>query len=99
MRVIWSPEAEIDLDQVGDYIAMGNPTRAATFVREIITAGEAIGDMPRAFALVPRLEHRGIRHRVHGRYLILYRVEGEEVEILRVTHGARDYVRALFADP
>ncbi len=65
---------------------------------EITEAGEGIADMPRAFGLVPRLEHRGIRKRTFGRYLIFYRIEGESVQILHVVHGARDYIRALFAD-
>jgi plasmid stabilization system protein ParE len=52
--------------------------------------------MPHAFPLVPRLEHRGVRQRGYGRYLIFYRVTEEAVEILHVAHGARDYIRALF---
>ncbi len=54
--------------------------------------------MPRAFALVPRLEHRRIRRRTFGRYLIFYRIEGEDVQILHVAHGARDYIRSVFAN-
>ena len=98
MRVVWTRPAEIDLEQIGDYIAADNPDRAVSFVREIVETGEALADMPRAFPLVPRLEHRGVRQRVHGRYLILYRVTRDAVEILHVAHGARDYIRALFGD-
>lgn len=65
---------------------------------EIAAAGEAIVDMPRAFALVPLLEHRGIRKRAFGHYLIFYRIMGADVHILHVAHGARDYIRALFAE-
>ncbi len=67
-------------------------------MREIIDAGEALADMPRAFPLAPRLEHRGVRQRNYGRYLILYRVTREAIEILHVAHGARDDFRALFSD-
>jgi plasmid stabilization system protein ParE len=96
--VVWTRPAEIDLEQMGDYIAADNPDRAASFVRGIIETGEALADMLRAFPLVPRLEHRGVRQRGYGRYLILDRVTREAVEILHVAHGARDYVRALFGD-
>ena len=80
------------------YIQKDNPSRAASFMDEIIEAGEGIADMPRAFALVPRLERKGISKRAFGCYLILYRIEAEGVRILHVAHGARDYIRALFSD-
>jgi plasmid stabilization system protein ParE len=35
--------------------------------------------------------HWGIRRRVHGNYLIFYRVREELVEVVHVLHGARDY--------
>lgn len=98
MRVIWSPEALADLEDIRDYIAADNRERAVSFVMEIIEVAEGIADMPRAFGLVPRLEQRGIRKRTFGRFLIFYRVEAESVQILHVAHGARDYIRALFPD-
>lgn len=98
MSVIWSPEALTDLEDIRNYIAADNRERAISFVMEITEAGDGIADMPRAFGLVPRLEQRGIRKRTFGRYLIFYRVESEDVHILHVAHGARDYIRALFSD-
>jgi addiction module RelE/StbE family toxin len=96
MNVIWSPAARADLEDIRDYIRADNPGRAATFINEIVEAGDAIADMPRAFPLVPRLEQRGIRRRMIGRYLIFYRIEAESVQILHVVHGARDYIQSLF---
>jgi len=37
-----------------------------------------------------------VRRRPHGNYLIFYRVGAEQVEILHVLHGARDYEPILF---
>ena len=54
--------------------------------------------MPSAFPLVPRYEHRGIRLRVSGNYLIFYRVEVDRVVIVRILHGARDYEAVLFPE-
>lgn len=98
MSVIWSPEARDDLAEIRNYIATGNRGRAASFVMEITAAGETIADMPKAFPLVPHLEHRGIRRRVHGHYLIFYRIIERDVHILHVVHGARDYIRVLFSE-
>jgi len=98
MKVVWTLAAQADLEEISDYIKADNPVRAVSFVNEIVDAGEAISDMPRAFPLVPRLEQRGIRRRSFGRYLIFYRIEAGSVQILHVAHGARDYIRSLFPD-
>ncbi len=44
MSVIFSPEAEADLQQIGDYIAEDNPRRAASFVQELIEHATRIID-------------------------------------------------------
>jgi plasmid stabilization system protein ParE len=49
-------------------------------------------------ALVPRQEHHGIRRRVHGNFLIFYRVETAKVVIVHIQHGATDYGAILFGD-
>jgi len=35
VRVVLSNQAEIDLEEIGDYIAADNPVRAVSFVREM----------------------------------------------------------------
>ena len=47
---------------------------------------------------MPDRESAGIRRKVHGNYLIFYRLGGNEVEIPHMLHGARDYERLLFPD-
>jgi len=84
-------EAEADLEAIGDYIARDNPTRAVTFVEEIVERCERLGQRPYAFALVPRYTHLGIRKRTFGSYVIFYRVTDDIVEILHVLNAARDY--------
>jgi toxin ParE1/3/4 len=54
--------------------------------------------MPRAYPLLPNWEDRGVRRRVHGNYLIFYRISADVVEFLHVLHGATDYERVLFPD-
>jgi plasmid stabilization system protein ParE len=46
--------------------------------------------------LVPRYEKHDIRHRVHGNYLIFYRVEAGKVIVIHILHGAMDYAKVLF---
>jgi toxin ParE1/3/4 len=96
MTVELSETAEAELEAIADYIARDNPRRALTFVRELRELAMRIGDLPRAFPLVPRYERYGIRRRTAGNYLIFYRIEDEKIFIVHITHGARDYEALLF---
>ena len=98
MNVIILPEAEIDLEEIADVISHDAPVRAASFVRELRLSALALEHAPLAYALVPRYERRGIRRRIHRRYIIFYRIEGNQIFILRILHGARDYIRLLDTD-
>jgi toxin ParE1/3/4 len=96
--VVITNEAEADLERIGDYIAEDSPSRAVTFTRELRQRAEALADMPKAFPLVPRHEHTGVRRRVHGAYLIFYRVGATTVEVIHILHGAMDYEPLLFPE-
>jgi plasmid stabilization system protein ParE len=98
VNVRLAEEAEADLEAIGDRIAEDDPARAASFVRELRERCLGLGRFPDRFPLVPRYERHGVRHRVHGNYLIFYRVEAEAVIVLHVLHGAMDYSRILFPD-
>ncbi len=98
MILEFSNEAESDLEQIADYIARDNPWRALSFVRELRGKCEDLADSPNGFGLVPRYEHHGVRRRVHGNYLIFYRVENAKVVIIHVLHGATDYGAILLGD-
>ena len=97
MKVWLTHAAETDRESVGDAIAADNPTRAVSFVGELREKCLSLGDFAPAFPLIPRYEQMGVRRRVHGNYLVLYRVEESQVVVLRVLHGARDYLPLLFS--
>lgn len=96
MIVDISAAAEADLEVIGDYIARDNPARAVSFVRELYRGCLDIAEMPEAWPVVPRYEHHGIRRRVHGRYLIFYRIQADRITILHVLNGAMDVEAVLF---
>lgn len=96
MIVHLTAEAEFDLEAIGDFIARDNPSRALSFLRELREKCLSLADMPERFPLVPRYETAGVRRRVHGDYLIFYRVEVGKVLILHILHGAQNYTAILF---
>lgn len=98
MKVVFTTEALADLEHIADYIALDNSARASSFVGELIDKARGLADMPSRFPLVPRYEHVGIRRRVHGNYLIFYRVKPHSIEVIHIVHGSRDYEALLFTD-
>jgi toxin ParE1/3/4 len=95
VRVVFTREAETGLERIGDFIAQDSPRRAITFIDELREKALGLAHSPHAFPLVTRYEALGVRRRVHGQYLILYRVDPDAIVILHILHGAQDYGRLL----
>lgn len=89
MRFRFSRRAEIDIEEIGDFIARDNPVRAITYVQELRTRCRQLTDFPGA-APARAVYGEGVRMVVFGRFLILYVVHQDVLEIRRVVHGARD---------
>lgn len=98
MKVVIAHEAETDLEDIADRIAIDSPARALSFVRELRVSCRTLADRPRAWPLMPDRGHGEIRRRLHGAYLIFFRIGDDAVTVLRVLHGARDYDALLFPD-
>lgn len=82
------PKAVEDLETIGDFIAADNPARAVSFIDELLIVCAAIADRPQTFARRDDLAN-GLRQAVHGRYLILFTAETDNIVIERILHGAR----------
>lgn len=88
------PAARADLVEIGDFIALDNPERAASFVTEIEARLIQVAARPGSFPARDEL-HAGLRSARHGRYLIFFIDSDDEVRIVRVLHGSRDLPRLL----
>ena len=88
MALKWTKTALRSVDDIASFIAQDNPTRATSFVRELkdaVTKLQVHPGMGRA-GRVP-----GTRELVlHKNYIAIYRVRGDDVEILRLHHAAQD---------
>lgn len=71
IRLEFSPEAEQDLESVGDYIAKDNPRRAASFVRELKAQCCKITNAPKGYRERPELG-QGIRFCAYGNYVVFF---------------------------
>jgi addiction module RelE/StbE family toxin len=86
VEVVFSPQARLDLIDIGDYIARDNPEAAARWVDMLVARCRSLIHFP----------NRGRRYKGPYRvlpvrnYLIFYRADGEGVVIVRVLHGSRN---------
>jgi addiction module RelE/StbE family toxin len=94
MRLRYTPQARLDLAEIHDYIALENPQAARRVIVIIRKAAEALPPNP----LVGRLGRvAGTRELTVGRFpfMLAYRVDADEVQILSVIHTARMWPESL----
>lgn len=86
-RVVWSVEAQVNLEAIRAYIGYFNPFAAHRVAARLVTAAESLADYP----LRGRPASHGHRElmAVHP-YSIRYFVAGEDVVIAAIRHGARE---------
>jgi plasmid stabilization system protein ParE len=90
-----SKRASADIDEIWDYIAHDDPTAADRIEDALHDAMLLLGRMPFAGPRREDLPRGTYRSWPVGSYLIIYRVRGRKVIVVRVLHGARD-VRSIF---
>lgn len=88
MKIVWTRLAISDLEQAYNYIAQSNPDAAVNTIERIQKAIDTL-------SLYPQIGRSG---RVTGTrelvvsgtpFIVAYRIQSEQVEILAVIHGAR----------
>lgn len=96
MRVRISDAAEADLEEIGSSIAEDNLSRADSFVIELLERCHGLAEHSSRYPVVTTWNGHEIRRCPYGRYLIFYVFDAEVLEIVRIIHSARDYLRLLF---
>ena len=90
MSVAWSREAGENLVDIEEFIARDSVERAIRFVDDLIDHAEAIlSDNPRSGRTVPEIGNPDIRELIYRGYRIVYRLNGDRIEILAVFEGHR----------
>lgn len=89
MRLELSPQAQADLEAIGDYIALDSPGNALRFIRGMREQCQKIALAPMAYVARPELGDK-LRSCAHGRYVIFFRPSESVVRIERILHSAMD---------
>ena len=88
MALKWTKTALRTIDEIAGHIAQDSAARATAFVRELRAITEQLDATP-GMGKAGRVY--GTRELVlHKNYIAIYRVRGEDVEILRIHHAAQN---------
>lgn len=88
--VIWHPDAEDDLEEIVDYIAIYNIEAALKLARRIVGAIE--DSLPRSPYTGRPGRVEGTRELVvHQNYIVIYEVTTDAINVPNVIHAARIY--------
>ena len=103
LPVFFTALAEEDLDQIEDYISAYDPAAAARVRAAIVRQSAQLGNTPEKGMLLrephsdEEIDVRLWPVKRYRNYLILYRVETEQLRVLRILHAARDWTRFFAA--
>jgi len=92
-EVIWAPSALDDIDSIAKYIAADSAEMASLFIDRLIEATDRLEQFPLSGRIIPEINNPDCREVIYGAYRIMYRMEGDEVWITGVIHGARDWTQ------
>jgi toxin ParE1/3/4 len=90
-KVSWAPSALDDIDAIAEFISRDSVDRAALFVTRMFEITDRLQEFPLSGRVIPEIGDQYCREIVYGSYRIMYRVEGNDVWITAVVHGARDF--------
>jgi toxin ParE1/3/4 len=85
----WSPQAITDLARTCEYIGQDSREYARLFAQRIVKLIESIPTHPLLGQVVPEYGREDLREKRFQSYRIVYRVKGEVVEVVSITHGGR----------
>ncbi len=90
MKLIWTDPSIADLRAIRDYIGRDSDYYAADVIAELVLSVERLLQFPKLGRVVPEAKDENIRELVQLGYRIIYRIDGQRIEILTIMHGSRD---------
>ena len=89
-QVNWSAEAATDLEGIFRFIARDSPAAAEMTIERIREAARRLMQFPMSGRAVPEAGDREVREIIAAPFRVIYRVRGNEIQVVTVVHGARD---------
>ena len=93
MKIVWTDPCVEDLQPIHDYIARDSEYYAADLVERLILSVQRLLQFPSLGRRVRETQNENIRELVLQNYRIIYRIAGQQIEVLTIVHGRRDLTR------
>jgi plasmid stabilization system protein ParE len=87
MKLRWSARAVQQLYDIGDFIALDDPTAARRWIDRLRERARKAAAMPAAGRRVPELDREDIREVMLRTYRIVYRVDAGAIVVVAVFEG------------
>lgn len=94
--IIWRPSALRDTARIFGYIAEHDIEAARKMVAIIYAAPRRLVDFPRSGPERADIAD-GLRSVKAGRFIVLYRIDGEDIDVVRVLHSAQNLAASFAA--
>jgi len=94
VKIVWTEPARQDLQEIFEYITEENPKAARTLLAEIKARVGVLIDQP-LLGRAGRID--GTRELVltGTQYILPYRVQGQQIQMLAVFHSARQWPKSF----
>ena len=93
--VFFSPLAKEDLYNIWDFIANDSPQSTKKVIDKIYTNLQKLSEFPDLGHTRSDLTQKDVKFWTVYRYLIVYKIEKEEIHIVRILSGFRDIALLL----
>lgn len=91
-RLQFSPEAQNDLDNIYEYLEPRSLPAARKFRTDLLNYLRLLRLNPHMGPIVGEI-YPDLRSLPLGRYIVLYRVDEQFIEIVRIPHSTSDWLR------
>lgn len=93
------PLAVQDLEQIFEYISidLGNPTAGLKQINDFQMALDKVCEFPESCPVVKNeyVKDKTLRKLVVNNYIVFYRIRDNEIQVVRVIYGMRNYENLL----
>ena len=99
INLVIFPLAEKDIKSIYDYVSeeLANPIAANNFIDDLNDTFQKMVMFPKMYPIMdnPFIKDKAVRKALVKSYLVFYKVETNEIQVLRVLHSRSDYQTLL----
>ena len=87
--IYWTPKARDDVQHIAEYISKDSLPAAKAFTKKLIDSTKRLKNFPLSGRVVPEYNNPHMREIIFQKYRLIYRINGEVIQILNVFHGSK----------